>query len=550
MQHVRTILSTAILCSLGAAQTRADEPAFAWSARTVEHLLNRAAFGARPDEIARWVEAGPEALVEHLLAERELTDPYFWQPIRVDRMSMLDASRDERRAAYNQARQADRRQLQGFIGWWVEEMAHGDHPLRERMTLFWHGLFTSSYRSVKRGDLMIRQNELFRAHALGSYGKLLHAILQDPAMLVYLDNNSNKRGKPNENLAREVMELFSLGEGHYTEADIKAAARALTGNTMLGGEFRFAPREHDYGVKTILGVTGRHRASNLADILLEQDACSIWIASRLLEYFEGYPAPQARVERYAHLLEEHAFEVAPILRALFLDPDFYREELIGAKVLSPIDFVVGATRRLGLRLNPQFAVTAAGVLGQRLMDPPNVKGWEGGDSWITTATLMQRGNLMGILLGVVELEHLEQDADERDLPGDAATDDPTDDETMMEQDDAPTTQDAQPNRRQDATARMLKAMTRAEYQPRIHLMARLKQQGVRGDAAIVARLLDELLAIEAPPATHEMLTLHLAREREALGIPEDEFLDGARAAELLLRQLAHLVLSLPEAQLG
>jgi uncharacterized protein (DUF1800 family) len=525
-----------------------------WGEAAVEHLLNRAGFGARSEEIRDWAQRAPLELVQFLLEEREQPEPFFYAPLRVDKDTLKDLEPEARRREISRMRARDRRQLASFTHWWIDEMVRAEDPLRERMTLFWHGLLTSASSTVKRSSALIRQNEFLRANALGNYGELLHGILRDAAMLEYLDNDSNRKGDPNENLAREVMELFSLGEGNYTEADIQEAARALTGRGRdYLGDYIFSPRKHDFGKKTIFGVEGRHDGDDLADILLAQEACPRYIAGRILVYMEGVPPSEQRLAHYAGLLREYDYELRPVLERLFLDPDFYADNVRAARVQGPIDFLVGSSRRLGIEPPAMFIAGASSQLGQKLLDPPNVKGWEGGVAWISTSTLMLRGNFAGMLLGVVEPEDLKLDAL-------MALDDPIamaaemGDETMMDaRMDASMDQAGPRNARKQSKSefsKMAEQVSRFGYQPRINLTVRLQRRGVRTDAQIVAHLLADLLAIEAPDETHTMLIEYIADERHARSIRAVRLLDAGAESERLLRQLAHLILSLPEAQLG
>jgi hypothetical protein len=393
----------------------------------------------------------------------------------------------------------------------------------------------------------------------------LGEILRDPAMLIYLDNVSNRKDHPNENLARELMELFSLGEGNYSETDVLEVARSLTGYSIRRGEgFRFEPRQHDFGQKTVLGVEGRHNADDIVRILLDQPACARWVAGRILEYLEGVRPDAERLERYGDLLREQDYEITPFLRHLFQDPGFYRDEIVGARVLSPIDYLVGTCRRLGIEPHPGFVLTGSGLLGQQLFEPPNVKGWEEGEAWITTANFMGRGNLAGMLLGVVGQEDLSQDPvitmGDPDSPNVAqaveeALGEASDESEMapnMEMSMEAAAEDSpRDNRgRNDVLTKLLRLMDNAGYQPRIHLTSRMQRRGTRTDGQIVDALLDDLLGIEAPFETRQLLTEHLRAERKRLGIDDGELLAHLHASERLLRRLAHLILSLPEAQLG
>lgn len=585
--RVRELLTLALLAPAAQAQEDVLDatvfeqgPVLEWDARAVEHLLNRAGFGARPAEIERWVEAGPEALLADLFAVREDGEPFYVDPLVYHGKQMRSMGREALQREKVRLRRENRRQQQTFLGHWVERMLDGSDPLRERMVLFWHGFFTSAATKVRLSYPMTRQNELFREHALGNYGELLGAILRDPAMLIYLDNVTNRRDHPNENLARELMELFSLGEGNYTERDVQEVARALTGYTIdRGREFRFDPSIHDFGPKVVLGVEGRHDADAVVEILLAQPACARWVTQRLITYLEGKAPDDGRLEDYAAFLRDNDYELAPFLERLFLDPAFYREELIGARVQSPIDYLVGSCRRLGLRPHPGFVLTGATYLGQQLFEPPNVKGWEEGEAWITTATLMNRGNLMGALLGVVSIEDLDEDAvltledpalamapegEEGGEEGEVATTElemlagegvMTDEGAVMtgsegEAPNAELARERAARSRVSVVRKILKLMDSTGYRPRLNLTARLTRRHVATDREIVDRLCDELLAIEAPLETRRMLTAFLHKERELLGRDQGELQAGNPEFEHLLRRLAHLILSLPEAQLG
>jgi hypothetical protein len=445
-------------------------------------------------------------------------------------------------------------------------MVEGDHPLQERMVLFWHGYFTSSFKDVKSSQALIEQNELLRRHALGSFRDLLRGIVHDAAMLEYLDNNQNRKASPNENFARELMELFTLGEGHYTEQDVKEAARALTGWTrrppgpdgMVQAEFR--PGQHDRGMKTLLGVTGKLDADDVVKILLDQPACSRWVAGKLLAHFEGRAASDARLERYAELLRDSDWQIAPVLRALFLDPEFYSDEVRGTRIAGPIDYLVGNCRRLGMEPPGQLLWLAAGQIGQRLFDPPNVKGWEGGPAWITTSTLLTRGNLSGMLLGVVDWEDVvaEEALFEDDIAmmgGDAMQG-----EGAVRPEAVPeAAPEAGPEARRERAgrpqARKLGEMgrfmryLRDGYRPNLNLSARCARAGARTDTEIVACLASELLAVQLTEESRAGLVTFLEAERERAGAADGKLLESGAPAEKLLRKLAHVILSLPEAQL-
>lgn len=522
-----------------------------WDHRAAEHLLNRAGFGAPTLEVERWVEAGQDALVDHLLGSLGPAAPWAYEAEMPTLESLRGLDQQQRVREVQRLRQAMTQEAVAYAAEWTSGMVSGEDPLRDRMRLFWHGLFTSSQRTVKRGDYMIKQAELIDEHALGNYGDLLRGILRDPAMLVYLDNISNRKRKPNENLAREVLELFSLGEGNYTEQDIKEAARALTGNgvarsTTPGGRFSFQRRDHDFGPKTIFGQEGRFDSASLVDLILEQPACARWIAGRIVEYFEGTPPEEQRLEAYATLLRRSGYEVRPLLRALFMDPEFYADEVVGARILSPLDYLVGAARRMRIAPSGEFLTVAAGVLGERLFDPPNVKGWEGGMAWITTSTLMGRGNVIGVMLGLVRLDDLGSDEELMEAMSEEGME-----MAQMEPSTRMSKAQVAPDLVRAMRALRGRGPRKAFRPPATNFRRSMARQNPESDAQVVDLALEELLGIVPPPETALALTRFLTQEREALGLDlESFFRRGGAEAEDVLRRLAHLILSLPESQLG
>jgi len=515
-----------------------------WDRRSVEHVWNRAGFGIRSEDVDAWVEAGPRALVDHLVRPRpsvgdEARVPHEYEPLPYTAAEYNRAAGDEKRELRKQRNRWFRAQFAAFREGWVAGMVAGEDPLRDRMTLMWHGVFTSSLETVKRPSLIIQQHETIRSRALGSYSGLLHAMLEDPALLVYLDNDDNRKGRPNENLAREVMELFALGEGNYGEVDISEAARSLTGAGVAPAldvaTYRFNPKRHDTESKTILGVRGNHGPADLADILLDQPACSSFVARTVIEYLEGVPAADERVEEYASRLRETGYDVGYLVERLLLDPRFYRDEVIGARVSSPIDFLVGSAIRLDSDLPTAFIVEAAADLGQDLFQPPNVKGWDEGIAWITTSTFMMRGNIAGAIVGAVDIETLRADAsDMMDMSGAMDEMGPMTGKQKRKS-------EGQQIRRYEV-AGLASILRRAKYEPSSMEARAVRDAGASSDREVVELLAARLLAIEPPDETLQMLELQLREIREKYEV---------EAADLprFFHEFSHLVLSLPEAQL-
>ena len=362
-------------------------------AADARHFLARTGFGGTLKEIGETAKLTREAAVDQLLAKiqpeaLQLPPAYTELPL-ADRRPSRGATREERQM-FNRVR---RQEMTALRGWWAAEMALTDSPFTERLTLFWHNHFVSESRKVKDADLMYHQNALLRRHAAGNFGKLLREISTDGAMVIYLDSQQNRRGKPNENYARELYELFTLGEGHYTEDDIRETARALTGWRVNRREnsVNFVNRLHDRTAKTIFGKTGRHTIDDVIQIVLEKPQVANHIVGKLWAEFVSPDRNEEEIAALAKVFRESNYELRPLYRALFLTPSFWVETNRGALFRSPADLVIGTARVLGLeRVPPGSLVRAMGGMGQALFDPPNVKGWPGGERWITTDSLLTR----------------------------------------------------------------------------------------------------------------------------------------------------------------
>ena len=357
------------------------------------HLLNRTGFGATDAEIRQYAALDRAEAVERLLAgarrESTVKPPAFVDEPFTPYYKLRQMSAEERMVAQRHLVE------QGFElrAWWLREMLLTPSPLTERMTLFWHNHFATSQQKVRSSQLMYRQNALLRREALGNFATLLHAVAKDPAMLVYLDNAGSRKQAPNENFAREVMELFTLGEGHYGESDIKEAARAFTGWSLERdtGEFTFRRMWHDYGDKTLLGRSGRLDGDDVLDILLSRPETAEFIAGKLWREFVS-PTPDAKeVARWAAIFRGAHYEVKPLLRAVLNSPAFWSPDNRAALIKSPVELVVGTLRTFDIHpMDLRPAVFACAALGQNPFSPPNVKGWPGGEAWIDSSTLLGR----------------------------------------------------------------------------------------------------------------------------------------------------------------
>jgi uncharacterized protein (DUF1800 family) len=344
-----------------------------WDTRAAAHLLRRAGFGAAPAEVARAVEQGREGAVRDLFDEGKDQESQFQDTFRRLSGSFADFS--------------DAGQLQA---WWCYRMLITRTPLREKLTLFWHGHFATSYKKVEDLFLMHRQCEAMRRLAWGNFRDLVTAISRDPAMLVYLDGESSTKEKPNENFSRELMELFTLGVGNYTEKDVREAARAFTGWHRDGAKFRFNAEAHDHGDKEFLGRKGNIDGGDVIDALMAHPALPRFIARKLLVFFACPEPPAEVVEEAAEVFKDGQLSVKRFLTTLFLSKLYYGEKCRRTRISSPAECVIGTCRSLGVRLAAPECRDHITAMGQELFAPPNVKGWDGERKWVHAGTWAAR----------------------------------------------------------------------------------------------------------------------------------------------------------------
>lgn len=389
------------------------------------HLINRAGFGTTPGGLVQWHDMGLDKAVAQLvdynaipLGELEPADldPDIVRPLTTEeRRQSVIARRDKDQKTLDKFRRMrvaanfeDRRMHASLQRWWVERMAKTPRPTEERLTMLWHGHFATRHRDVRDAFLMQQQNAMFREHANGSFADLASGIVHDPAMIKFLNNDRNRKGRPNENLSRELMELFTLGEGQYTEDDIKAGARALTGYHVRDNDFLYNERQHDTGDKTILGKAAAFNGTNFVKLLLAHEACSRFISLKLYRHFVSDVSDdwdlldsdtREVVEGLAKLLRKENYELKPVLTQLFKSRHFYDAGIVGKKIKSPVQVVVGTIHQTKAPLRDDRAIALAlRGMGQQLFEPPSVAGWEGGKAWINTSTLFMRQNTCAYLL--------------------------------------------------------------------------------------------------------------------------------------------------------
>ncbi len=341
--------------------------------RNAAHLLRRAGFGGTAAEIDALTALGTRGAVDSLLHPTQPDAAFDAYP---DSVFLFDPKTRNATAQM----------------WWLDRMLRTQHPLVEKMTLFWHGHFATSMQKVP-ANLMVGQIDLFRTLALGHFHDLLLAVSQDPAMLVWLDNRYNNKLHPNENYAREVMELFSLGLGNYTEDDVKSGARAFTGWTLdKNQQFVFRPAQHDDGEKTFLGRTGNFDGGDIVSIIVSQPIHQRFICRKLLEFFVYSDPEPELVDALARTYALSGYDIAQTVGVILRSNVFYSSRAYRAVPKSPIEFVVGTLRFMQVRKVPKDTVYWLQRMGQIPLAPPSVKGWDGGPAWVNTATLLARFN--------------------------------------------------------------------------------------------------------------------------------------------------------------
>src|SRR5258708_5913670 len=359
----------------------ADQP---WDARLASHLYRRAAFGPSGADLKEAVAEGMDATVDRLLAapkEPRKRTPVVNGPPPVNPGTGLPSASGQ--AAVLRAA-------------WLQRLIDGAEPAREKLALFWHNHFATSIKKVNDGPSMEAQGELRFKHALGSFRQMLQDVSRDPAMLVWLDSNENVRSHPNENFAREVMELFTLGVGNYTEKDVQESARAFTGWHTASGSYTFVKGQHDFGAKTILGKTGDWDGDDVLRILLDQPGCAKFLVRKLYQFLvnEAISPPDALLAPLADAFRKTDYAIAVPMRTILRSRHFYSDHAYRQKVKWPVEYAVGMVRMIGvgvtgrITVNPYSLLGVLELMGQQLYAPPNVKGCEARKPWLNTATVL------------------------------------------------------------------------------------------------------------------------------------------------------------------
>jgi hypothetical protein len=395
-----------------------------WNYDLAAHLLERAGFGGTPEEIQALAKMTPAQAVARLV-RFEGTDashlPPFdhsgvfdpgLDPFPPSRPAVTDLAKEKGEALGIKVKPDGNRRLQPVVDeffywlrasvletnrvsyWWANRMLTSPRPLQEKMALFWHGHFASNEAKVRDYRKLLGQLELFEKQGTGNFKGLVVAVAQDPAMLSFLDAGVNVKGASNENFAREIMELFTMGVGNYSEKDVREAARAFTGWNYKGLKFVVNKDQHDDGEKTFLGKTGHFDGAEVIDIILQQPATADYIAGKIYRFFVRQDLSPELQKQLGSVLRQNNYEIDPLLEKIFLSRDFYSPASVGTHIKSPVELAVTTYKKLGLKNVPgvpDFNSSTA-ALGQQLFSPPTVAGWAGGQSWITPGLLLERGN--------------------------------------------------------------------------------------------------------------------------------------------------------------
>jgi uncharacterized protein (DUF1800 family) len=356
----------------------------AWDARRVHLLFRRGGFGATPEEVELALRRSPAEAVAMLMGERPDRNREGFEKESESIASAVRAGGDIDRLA----------------AWWLHRMLHSPSPLTEKMTLFWHGHFATGADKVTDSELMYEQNRLLREHALGDFRAMVHGISKDAAMLLYLDSATNRKAHPNENYARELMELFCLGEGNYTEKDVQELARCFTGWEIRRKMFRFNPYQHDEGQKALLGRDGIESGESAIDVVLNHPSMPYFVIGKLVRYFvfdEPQP-PRPLLEPLVKCFVDAEYSIRPVVERILSSRLLLSGWGTGRKVRSPVEFGVEVLRAMDATTNLDRLAKMLKPLGQALFYPPNVKGWDGGRAWINSSTLIGRSNFVVDLL--------------------------------------------------------------------------------------------------------------------------------------------------------
>ena len=569
-----------------------------WSYQRAAHLLERAGFGGTPEEIQRLADMTPAQAVHHLVHYQDVDNSQLapfehsgvhdagLEPFPPSRPATTDLARDQGEALGVKVKPGGNRRMQPVVNrffywlrasrletnraayWWGDRMLNTQRPLEEKMALFWHGHFATSEEKVRDYRKMLVQLDLFYRHGNGNFRDLVIGVAQDPAMLAFLDAGVNVKGAPNENFAREIMELFTMGVGNYSETDIREAARAFTGWNFVDLTFVVNQDQHDDSTKTVLKRTGAFDGVQVIDVILAQPVTAEFLAAKLYRFFVRQDITPEMKKKLGAVLRDNNYEIAPLLDTIFLSRDFYSAPSFATRIKGPVELVVSTYRKLGLKEVPGVPdfndVTS--TLGQQLFRPPTVAGWAQGRSWITPGLLLERGNFARDVVF----------PDITFLPSDRYPVYPTGDEIravhekislgydistatkpvgresngeMMAMSNRMADRDEDFNTRYASYRGWQMAVEKVKPIPRnlpqIDLTAMVKAQGLKNTSEVVDYFSMRFLSVPLDPKQRQALIEFLDQELATSDVQEAQ-----SWMEDPLRMLLHLIMSTPEYQLG
>jgi uncharacterized protein (DUF1800 family) len=569
-----------------------------WSYERAAHLLERAGFGGTPEEIAALAAMTPEQAVRRLVHYQGVDNTHLpafdhsgvWDPaldpFPVSRPATTDQAKAKGEALGVEVKPAGNRRMQPVVNkffywlrasrletnraayWWGNRMLATQRPLQEKMALFWHGHFATSEEKVRDYRKMLLQLELLQARGTGNFRDLVIGVAQDPAMLQFLDAGVNVKGAPNENFAREIMELFTMGVGNYSEHDIREAARAFTGWNFRDLQFVINRDQHDDADKTVLGQRGAFDGVKVIDVILAQPVTAEFIAGKIYRFFvRDELSPDLR-RRLGAVLRDNRYEIAPLLTTIFLSRDFYSAPSVGTRIKGPVELTVSTYKKLGvteLPGVPDFNDTTA-ALGQQLFRPPTVAGWAQGRSWVTPGLLIERGNFARDVL-FPDITFLPTDRHPSLITGDEIRavhekismgfdiTTATKPVSMTEQTEGMSMSNAMADRDEDFNTRYASyrgwqmAVERVKPIPRTYarldLAGMVEARGLTDSTQVVDYFLARFLRVPLDAQRRARLIAFLDQELGTSDVARaDSYMEDA------LRMLVHLIMSMPEYQLG
>jgi hypothetical protein len=563
-----------------------------WNYDFAAQLLERAGFGGTPEEIQALANMTPTQAVARMVHfegvgtgnlqpfdESGIHDPGL-EPFPPTRPALTDLAKEKGEALGIKVKPSGNRRLQPVVDeffywlrasvletnrvsyWWANRMLDSPRPLQEKMALFWHGHFVSNEAKVRDYRKLLSQLELFQKQGTGNFRDLTVAVAQGPAMLSFLDAGVNVKGASNENFAREIMELFTMGVGNYTEKDIREAARAFTGWNFVDTKFVVNKDQHDDGEKTFLGKTGRFDGVDIINIIMEQPVTADYIAGKIYRYFVRQDLSPELQKKLGAVLRQNKYEIAPLLETIFLSRDFYSPASVGTRIYSPVELAVSTYEKLGLKSIPgvpDFNLETGG-LGQQLFSAPTVAGWAQGQAWITPGLLLERANFARDVLfpdisflppdrytGGGEVRRVAQRI-RQGMDISAATQDETKDgETAESNKNAD--RDEEFNTRYGSFRGSQMAIERVKPIPRetaqVHLSRMVMDAKLKNTTEVVDYMIHRFMRVPPGDASRREMIAFLNQDLGTTDISVAQ-----TYMEQSLRLLLHLIMSQPEYQLG